>query len=81
VYFWHNTVCAHECYYSQFTCKSRSLCSFLSKSLFTVGQGCWMYPAKSPPKPVLFNAYCHSIDVICIVSTYCVDSTRPTQLQ
>jgi hypothetical protein len=27
------TVCAHECYYSLFTCQSRSVCSFLSKSL------------------------------------------------
>ena len=38
------TVCAHECYCSQFTCQSRSLCSFLSKSLSTVGQGCRMQP-------------------------------------
>ena len=38
------TICAHEHYCSQFTCQSRSLCSFLSKSLSTVGQGCRMQP-------------------------------------
>ena len=44
----HYTVCAHECYCSQFTCQSRSSCSFLSKSLPTVGQGCWMHPGSLP---------------------------------
>jgi hypothetical protein len=42
------TVCVHECYYSTFTCQSRSLCSFLSKSLSTVGQGCRMHPENLP---------------------------------
>jgi hypothetical protein len=42
------TVCMHECYYSPFTCQSRSLCSFLSKSLSTVGQGCQMHPENLP---------------------------------
>jgi hypothetical protein len=54
------TVCAHECYYSLFTCQSRSLCSFISKSLSTVGQGRWMHP---PHKPILFNTYCLGVDV------------------
>jgi hypothetical protein len=32
------TVCVHECYYSLFTCQSRSLCSFsISNFLSTVG--------------------------------------------
>jgi hypothetical protein len=42
------TFCVHECNYSPFTCQSRSLCSFLSKSLSTVGQGCWMHPENLP---------------------------------
>jgi hypothetical protein len=42
------TICAHECYYTPFTCQSRSLCSFLSKSLSTVGQGCQMHPENLP---------------------------------
>jgi hypothetical protein len=42
------TVCPHECNYSPFTCQSRSLCSFLSKSLSTVGQGCWIHPENLP---------------------------------
>jgi hypothetical protein len=45
------TVCAHECYYSLFTCQSRSLCSFISKSLSTVGQGRWMHPWSLPKNP------------------------------
>jgi hypothetical protein len=45
------TVCAHECYYSLFTCQSRSLCSFISKSLSTVGQGRWMHPGSLPKNP------------------------------
>jgi hypothetical protein len=42
------TVCVHECYYSLFTCQSRSLCSFISKSLSTVGQGRQMHPGSLP---------------------------------
>jgi hypothetical protein len=42
------TICVHECYYSLFTCQSRSLCSFISKSLSTVGQGRWMHPGSLP---------------------------------
>jgi hypothetical protein len=42
------TVCVHECYYSLFTCQSRSLCSFISKSLSTVGQGKQMHPGSLP---------------------------------
>jgi hypothetical protein len=62
------TICAHECYYSLFTCQSRFLCSFISKSLSTVGKG---------RKPVLFNAYCHGVDVY--IEYICVyDNTRPT---
>jgi hypothetical protein len=45
------TVCAHECYYSLFTCQSRSLCSFISKSLSTVGQGRCMHPGSLPKNP------------------------------
>jgi hypothetical protein len=45
------TVCAHECYYSLFTCQSRSLCSFISKSLSTVGQGRRMHPGSLPKNP------------------------------
>jgi hypothetical protein len=78
----HYTVCAHECYYSLFTCQFlRSLCSFLSKSFVH----CWPRLSdaswKSPPKPILFNVYCHGIDVIYIACMYCIDCTRPTQPQ
>jgi hypothetical protein len=45
------TICAHECYYSLFTCQSRSLCSFISKSLSTVGQGRRMHPRSLPKNP------------------------------
>jgi hypothetical protein len=45
------TVCVHECCYSLFTCQSRSLCSFISKSLSTVGQGRWMHPEILPKNP------------------------------
>jgi hypothetical protein len=56
VYFWRESSetvyhCTHECYYSLFTCQSRSLCSFLSKSLSTVGQGRWMHPGILPKNP------------------------------
>jgi hypothetical protein len=45
----HYTVCVHECYYRLFTCQFlRSLCSFLSKSLSTVGQGYWMHTGSLP---------------------------------
>jgi hypothetical protein len=48
----HYTICAHECYCSLFTCPFlRSLCSFLSKSLSTVGQGYWMHPGSLPQNP------------------------------
>jgi hypothetical protein len=75
----HYTVCVHECYYSLFTCQFlRSLCSFLSKSFVHCSPRLSDAPWKSPPKPVLFNVYCHGIDVIYIACTYCVDCTRPT---
>ena len=45
------TICVHECYYSLFTCQSRSLCSFISKSLSTVGQGRRMHPGSLPKNP------------------------------
>jgi hypothetical protein len=72
------TVCVHECYYSLFTCQSRSLCSFISKSLLV---HCWPRqtdaPWESPQKPILFNTYCHSVDVN--IEYICVyDNTRPT---
>jgi hypothetical protein len=72
------TVCAHECYYSLFTCQSRSLCSFISKSLSTVGQGRWMHPGSLLKNPFCcFNTYCHSVDVN--IEFICVyDNTRPT---
>jgi hypothetical protein len=43
------TICEHECYYSQSTCQSRSLCSFISKPFSTVlakADGCT--PGVSP---------------------------------
>jgi hypothetical protein len=42
----HYTVWAHECDRSQFPYQYRTLCSFLSKSLSTVGQGNWMQPER-----------------------------------
>jgi hypothetical protein len=71
------TICVHECYYSLFACQSRSLCSFISKSLSTVGQGRWMHPGSLPKKTILFNTYCHGVDVN--IEYICVyDNTRPT---
>jgi hypothetical protein len=47
----HYTICVHECYYSLFTCQSRSLWSFISKSLSTVGQDRLMQPGSLPKNP------------------------------
>jgi hypothetical protein len=70
-----HTFCAYECYYSLFTYQSRSLCSFISKSLSTVGQGRWMHPVSLPKKPILSNTYCVDVNIeyICVY-----DNTRPT---
>ena len=57
----HYTVCAHECDRSQFPYQYRTLCSFLSKSLSTVGQGDRMQPERLSRKPVVVNVYCHDI--------------------
>jgi hypothetical protein len=58
------TVCSHECYKSLFTCQSRSLCSFISKSLSTVGQGRWMHPGSLPKNLTRFaQPYVHMYSV------------------
>jgi hypothetical protein len=63
-------------YLSLFTCQSRSLCSFISKSLSTVGQGRRMHP-RSLPKTCSVQHYCHGVDVN--IEYICVyDNTRPT---